>query len=244
MGKLRSQSVGIFKGSEISHVAPPAKLLNGLMNDLFEYYKNEDDPILIKSCVIHYELEFIHPFMDGNGRMGRLWQTLILLKTYPIFEYLPFETIIKDNQSEYYSVLEKSNKEGKSTRFIEFILTAIDEALIEILKTQTKLKSPMERLNYYLQINNSETFTRKDYLNTFKEISTATASQLQESNLQLIEAIKKMDTKAFHKKRTGYNPNTGHNLAWTLYHLAEDEVHHRGQISILRKLYKNIQNTI
>ena len=121
-GELRHKSVGIVKGSEIAHIAPPHENLPYLMKDLFSYLKNADDPILIKSSVVHYEIEFIHPFIDGNGRMGRLWQTLILMKTYPVFEYLPFETIIKDRQSDYYKVLSICDKQGKSTIFIEFIL--------------------------------------------------------------------------------------------------------------------------
>ena len=86
-GKLRSKSVGIVKGSGVAHIAPPSKMLKPLMNDLFGYLKNDDDLALIKSCVFHYEIEFIHPFIDGNGRMGRLWQTLILRDSYPVFEY-------------------------------------------------------------------------------------------------------------------------------------------------------------
>ncbi len=176
-GKLRTKSVGIFKGDKVSHIAPPAKNLDYLMAKLFDYFKNEDDPILIKSCVMHYEIEFIHPFMDGNGRMGRLWQTLILMKSYPLFEFLPFETIIKDRQNEYYDVLEKSDKEGKSTRFIEFILTAINESLEELLKIQNRLINSKDRIEYFISVFREDIFTRKDYMNIFKEISTATASR-------------------------------------------------------------------
>ena len=100
-GKLRTKSVGIFKGEMVSDIAPPADKLNYLMRELLDYLKKSDDHVLSKSCVVHYEIEFIHPFMDGNGRMGRLWQTLILLKAYPIFEFLPFETVIKSRQQEY-----------------------------------------------------------------------------------------------------------------------------------------------
>lgn len=84
-GECRSKAVGIAKGSEISHIAPSGEMLKPLLLELFDYLKNDDDLILIKSCVFHYEMEFIHPFMDGNGRMGRLWQTLILREGYPIF---------------------------------------------------------------------------------------------------------------------------------------------------------------
>ena len=176
-GKLRTKAVGIFKGQEVSHIAPPAENLDFLMNDLFDYFKKSDDPILIKSCVMHYEIEFIHPFMDGNGRMGRLWQTLILMKSYPVFEFLPFETIIKDRQNEYYKVLEISDKEGKSTKFIEFILAAINESLDELLKIQNRLNTAKDRIEYFIEIFSDQYFSRKDYMNIFKDISTATASR-------------------------------------------------------------------
>lgn len=176
-GKFRTSGVGIVKGDEVAHVAPPASQLPRLMKELFTYYAKEDDPILIKSCVIHYEIEFIHPFMDGNGRMGRLWQTLILMKAYPLFEHLPFETIIKQRQQQYYDVLERADKEGKSTKFIEFILQAINEALNELLQVQNRLTTPSARLEYFLTVFKSEVFSRKDYLAIFKDISTATASR-------------------------------------------------------------------
>ena len=147
------------------------------MNELFKYYKESDDPFLIKSCVVHYEIEFIHPFMDGNGRMGRLWQTLILMKAYPIFEFLPFETIIKERQEEYYSVLEQSDKTGKSTVFIEFMLKAIDDSLKELLDLQSRLTTSKDRIEYFLAIHYMGDFSRKDYMEIFKDISTATASR-------------------------------------------------------------------
>jgi len=176
-GKLRTKEVGIFKGNQVSHVAPPAENLDFLVNELFNYIKYEEDPLLIKSCVMHYEIEFIHPFMDGNGKMGRLWQTLILMNAYPVFEFLPFETIIKDRQNEYYEVLEKCDKEGKSTKFIEFILTAINESLEDLLKVQNRLTTSKDRLEYFIAVFKEQHFNRKDYMNTFKDISTATASR-------------------------------------------------------------------
>ena len=176
-GKLRTKSVGIFKGSQVAHIAPPAGNLNHLMKELFKYIKNEDVHILIKGCVAHYEIEFIHPFMDGNGRMGRLWQSLILLKEYPIFEYLPFETIIKERQQEYYDVLEKSDNDGQSTKFIEFILEAINQSLEALLSVKTKNFTSEDRIDYFLSVFKENTFTRKDYLVIFKNISSATASR-------------------------------------------------------------------
>lgn len=176
-GALRTKPVGIFKGEQIAHLAPPAENLDFLMNELFSYLKNSHDPVLIKSCVVHYEIEFIHPFMDGNGRMGRLWQTLILMSAYPVFEFLPFETIIKARQQEYYDVLEQSDKAGKSTSFIQFILSAINESLTNLLGTQNRLVSAADRVEYFLRIFSGEQFSRKDYLSVFKDISTSTASR-------------------------------------------------------------------
>jgi len=176
-GNFRTRSVGIFKGGQVSHIAPPADKVDLLMKELFAYYKNSDDPILIRSCVVHYEIEFIHPFMDGNGRMGRLWQTLILMKAYSLFEFLPFETIIKEKQHEYYEALEISDKEGKSTQFIEFILEAINESLKQLLKLQNRLNTSEDRIDYFLDTFREEYFSRKDYMNIFKDISSATASR-------------------------------------------------------------------
>jgi len=109
-GKYRTQGVGILKGSKVEHIAPPAENVPYLMKDLFSYLKDRSELSLIKSCVFHYEMEFIHPFMDGNGRMGRLWQTVILMNEFPIFEFLPFETLISKNQAQYFQALSQSDK--------------------------------------------------------------------------------------------------------------------------------------
>ncbi len=127
-GQFRRTAVGIIKGNNITHVAPPGDIVSALMKDLFDYLKNDKDILLIKSCVFHYEFEFIHPFIDGNGRMGRLWQTIILMQDYPFSEFLPFETLISKNQNEYYQALSLSDKEGKSTKFIEYMLKIIESS--------------------------------------------------------------------------------------------------------------------
>ena len=176
-GKYRKKGVGIVKGEELAHVAPPAANVPYLMKNLFTYLKKDEDPVLIKSCVFHYEALFIHPFLDGNGRMARLWQTLILLQTYAVFEYLPFETLIKERQQQYYEVLSECDKRGKSTLFITFILQAIHESLDALLQLQTPHKTTAERLDYFLSIFKGTSFSRKDYLLVFKHISSATASR-------------------------------------------------------------------
>jgi len=175
-GRFRNQSVGIVHGKEIAHVAPPAVNVPFLMKDLFGYLKNDEDLILIKSCVFHYEMEFIHPFLDGNGRMGRLWQTVILSKANQVFEYLPLETLIIQTQAEYYKALAISDKAGESTAFIEYMLKLIEDSLIELLDYNNKILTDTERIEYFISLNKGE-FSRKDYMNVFKDISSATASR-------------------------------------------------------------------
>lgn len=196
-GKYRNQGVGIVKGSKVEHIAPPFENIPYLMKDLFKYLKDKSELTLIKSCVFHYEMEFIHPFLDGNGRMGRLWQTLILMQDYPIFEFLPFETLISKNQEEYYKALSQSDKEGKSTKFIEYMLKVIDNSLSELLENSRKKLSDEDRMQIFLEQNENE-FTRKDYLNYFKDISSATASRdlknAVENNLTIKNGDKKTTT--------------------------------------------------
>jgi Fic family protein len=175
-GKYRNKSVGIVKGLEVAHVAPPFENVPFLMKDLFRYLKKSDEITLIKSCVFHYEMEFIHPFLDGNGRIGRLWQTIILMEKYPVFEFLPFESLINKTQKEYYESLALSDKAGNSTVFIEYMLEVIDQSLGELLNFKNRTLREMDRIEYFLKISPNQ-FTRKDYMNTFKDISTATASR-------------------------------------------------------------------
>lgn len=135
-GKYRTDGVGIFDGEKVVHLAPPANRVPELMFDLFEWIKTSDVHPLIKSCVFHYEFEFIHPFQDGNGRIGRLWQTVILKEWKEIFAWLPVETLIKENQKEYYSVLGASDSNANSTKFIEFMLSLILNTIEEIIETE------------------------------------------------------------------------------------------------------------
>ena len=183
-GKYRNQGVGIFQGSRIAHIAPPAENVTYLMNDLFGYLKRDEDLTLIKSCVFHYEMEFIHPFLDGNGRMGRLWQTVILLNEYPVFEFLPFETLISQTQQDYYDTLGKSDREGNSTIFIEYMLSVIEKSLTELLDFNNRIFSDIDRLEYFIALGKKE-FSRKDYMNVFKDISSATASRDLKKGLEL-----------------------------------------------------------
>ncbi len=176
-GRFRTGSVGVIQGDRIAHLAPPGWNVDNLMTILFDYLENGEDNLMIKSCVFHYEMEFIHPFMDGNGRMGRLWQTVILMKVNPVFEYLPIEQEIKNSQEEYYNVLSQCDKEGLSTKFVEYLLDKIKLSLAELVGTQRDNFTDTDRLNYFLEQINMGEFTRKDYLKMFPKISTATATR-------------------------------------------------------------------
>jgi Fic family protein len=183
-GSYRKQGVGIVKGTKLEHVAPPYRNVPYLMKDLFEYLKKSDELTLIKSCVFHYEMEFIHPFLDGNGRMGRLWQTLILISEYPIFEFLPFETLISQTQGDYYKSLAMSDKAGKSTFFIEYMLRIINESLGSILVYNNRILKDIDRLEHFITLG-IKIFTRKDYMDVFKNLSSATASRDLKKGVEL-----------------------------------------------------------
>ncbi|MBS1320092.1 MAG: Fic family protein [Parabacteroides sp.] len=176
-GRLRNKSVGIMKGKQLAHVAPSGTLVKLLLNDLFGYLENDDEILLVKSCVFHYEFEFIHPFLDGNGRMGRLWQSVILMKYNPVFEYLPVESLIKENQEEYYRILAVADRQGESTIFVEFMLRIVEESLEELLQSQNVTLTERDRIALFKDYIADASFTRKDYLRYFKELSTATASR-------------------------------------------------------------------
>jgi Fic family protein len=176
-GKIRTKSVGIIKGKTITHIAPPGDIVNVLVKDLFQYLKKEKDLILIKSCVFHYEIEFIHPFTDGNGRMGRLWQTVILRQYSPVFEFLPIEALIKARQSEYYRILGESDNKGESTGFIEFMMQIINESLEELLANQKVNLTSQDRISIFKDKIKNLTFNRQDYMQQFRDISASTASR-------------------------------------------------------------------
>lgn len=130
-GHYRHGGVGVFGEKGLVHLAPPADRVPMLMDDLFAWLKSSKDHLLIRSCVFHYEFEFIHPFIDGNGRTGRLWQSLILGKLHPLFEHLPVENMIYANQQAYYDAITASTKAGQSGPFIDFMLNEIYKTLKE-----------------------------------------------------------------------------------------------------------------
>lgn len=151
-GNFRNGGEGVFdENGNCIFVCPPPEQVDILMNQLFNWMKTKKDEIhpLILSSIFHYEFVFIHPFKDGNGRTARLWQNVILLNWEPLFEYIPIESEIKKYQEEYYKVIQKCNKKGDSTEFIEFMLKMIDEVLDGIIIGVNK------------QINHISTYVRK-----------------------------------------------------------------------------------
>ncbi|MGK0255676.1 MAG: Fic family protein [Arcobacteraceae bacterium] len=137
-GNYRNNNVGVGGKNGVTHVAPPPNIVPQLMGDIFRWLKTTDEHLLIVSCIFHYEFEFIHPFSDGNGRIGRLWQTIILKSFKDFFAYIPIESIVRDNQQLYYKALEDSGSVGKSTPFIEFMLEIINKSLIDYIKESNK----------------------------------------------------------------------------------------------------------
>lgn len=176
-GCWRSGGVGIAKGNVIAHVAPPADRVPGLMNSLFAWVDSATTvPAPVRAAVCHYEMEFIHPFEDGNGRIGRLWHSLILYHYHPLFAQVPIESIIRDRQADYYRILGQCDKCGKSTAFIEFALEVTLAALPSPAPAQSRM-SAEERVRAARRHLGKGTFSRKEYLAQFAGLSPATASR-------------------------------------------------------------------
>lgn len=177
-GKWRVGNVGILKRSEVSHIAPPPENVPHLMKGLFEFLKTDKSHELIKSAVFHYELEFIHPFEDGNGRIGRFWHSLLLTRYHPAFEYTPVESLIKANQKKYYRALGIADKAGDSTSFVEFSLDMVQQSLADFVDSiRPAVATTESRLDRAKSQFGNKEFSRKDYLKICKNISTATASR-------------------------------------------------------------------
>jgi Fic family protein len=147
-GRFRSGGVGVFKGGQIVHMASPADMVPQHIANLVHWTETAKAHPLIKGCVFHYEFEFIHPFADGNGRMGRLWNTLLLYQWKPIFAWIPVETVIREKQDVYYDALSEADRIANATPFVEFLLQAILDTLIEIERNQI----PTRKISPHIQL--------------------------------------------------------------------------------------------
>ena len=183
-GEFRSRPVGVVdsKGN-VLHFGTLPQYVPTLMEELVQWTESSPFPLLIKSCVFHYEFEVIHPFADGNGRMGRLWHTLLLSKWNPLFAWLPIESIIHDHQPEYYAAINQSNAQGEGTVFIEFMLGIIKEALQEAISEQPAEKPTMqskeevrwEKIADFLRTNST---IQNSGVQNLLAVSSATASRI------------------------------------------------------------------
>lgn len=198
-GRYRQGGVGVIDGTKVIHIAPPFNMVPRLMGNLFDYLTDYEEETIIKSCVFHYEFEFIHPFSDGNGRMGRLWQNVILMARYPIMQFVPFETIIHQRQQGYYQALSHSQSLGNSDPFIHFMLDALIVALEEqASKIGSNFTADTRMIAFKEQLKEA-TFSRNDYQRYHKDVSTSTASR------DLREAVdKSILTKSGEKRNTIY----------------------------------------
>jgi len=195
-GSFRDKNIGVLKGGKVSHVAPKPKFVPELVEDLFKWANLEKElHPLIKSCILHYEIEFIHPFEDGNGRIGRFWQSVLLVNYDPIFMYIPTESLIKKFQNKYYQVLEECDKAGDSTLFIEFTLDIILRSLQEFSQGVTGVVLDCSgRLEQSKSHFKGQSFSRKEYMIFFKNISSATASRDLKIGVDL-KILKKVGSK-------------------------------------------------
>lgn len=181
-GCFRSRPVGVVdKQGNILHFGALPDYAPGLTRELLDWVRDSNIHMLIKSCVFHYELEVIHPFADGNGRIGRLWHTLLLTQWKPLFAWIPVESIIHDHQDEYYAAINRSNYEGESTAFIEFMLSAIREALMEAAQTtgvaENMTTDELRRYKVEGFLKKNNVITNADVRQLF-QVSAATANRI------------------------------------------------------------------
>jgi Fic family protein len=183
-GKFRSKNVGLYAGNQLIHAGTPAKYVPELIEQLFDWLKESKLHPLIKSCIFHYEFEYIHPFADGNGRTGRLWHTLILAKWQEFYLWIPIETIIQEKQQDYYKALNASNNAEDSTIFVEFMLKVIRDLLIELSHNGAVLKDKGldEKLLDLLKEYNKRT------ANSLAEVTGVSPRTIQRALKRLMES--------------------------------------------------------
>ena len=193
-GNFRSVNVGVGSKEGVSHVAPPHGVVPELMGQLFSWLGSSDEHPLIKSCIFHYEFEFIHPFSDGNGRIGRLWQSVILYHWKKVFSSLPTESIIRDHQKHYYEALENAGALGESTPFVEFMLEVILESVKSSVKgsVQSSVNTDEKILSY---LRGNPTTTIKELATALELTTRAIEKQIanlkKENRLQRVGSARK-----------------------------------------------------
>lgn len=205
-GRFRSKNVGVYQGDKLIHMGTLPEYIPELINNLFLWLKNSKEHPLIKTAVFHYEFEFIHPFQDGNGRIGRLWHSLILSKWKKIFAWLPIESLVQKYQKEYYIAINNSNRNGESTEFILFMLRIINETLIELVenkKTTDKMTDKnRERIKALIKyLGQNDSISNKE-AQSLLGISEATAKRFLNNLVKenLLEAVGEYKARKYIKK--------------------------------------------
>ena len=205
-GRFRSKNAGVYQGDKLIHMGTLPEYIPELINNLFLWLKNSKEHPLIKAAVFHYEFEFIHPFQDGNGRIGRLWHSLILSKWKKLFAWLPVESLVQKYQKEYYITINNSNRDGESTEFILFMLRIINETLIELVenkkttdkmtdKNSERIKLVIKYLSQNNSINNKET---QNLLNISEATAKRFLNKLVKENI--LEAVGEYKARKYIKK--------------------------------------------
>jgi Fic family protein len=177
-GAFRRSGVGVFRGDKLTHLAPPAHLVTHHVDALLRWVARPSTSILVAGCVVHYELLFIHPFTDGNGRLARLWQQVVHRAHSPLLQFVPVESVVRDRQRQYDAALRRSDREGRCTRFLEFSLDALAQALTDFGdEVRGSPETPESRLERARQHFGRRWFSRSAYLGLHPRLSTATASR-------------------------------------------------------------------
>jgi Fic family protein len=176
-GHYRTGPIDVFYGDPIPLRTAPAHRLPMVMQELLTHAEEDDFPPLITSCVVHFGLIYLRPFSAGNGRLARLWQRRLLMRHWPVFSYLPVEAFIHAAEPAYHAALEYADRRGDCGGFIVYLLERIDEALAELLAEPHPAFGPLDRVAVFLEQAADRTFRRRDYLGTFPELSTATATR-------------------------------------------------------------------
>lgn len=183
-GRFRSGNVGVFNGDTLIHAGTPAAYVPEVMGGLFEWLRTTRMHPLLASCVFHFEFEFCHPFSDGNGRAGRLWQTLLLSRWRSVLAWLPVESAIRMRQAEYYEALARSGATGLCESFVEFMLEAIREAILPYARPESVADAERARALAFLSDNSRSTVTQlSQYLGRSKRSAERIVAQLKEEGV-------------------------------------------------------------
>lgn len=176
-GRYRTGDLEVVYGDRPGSRKATGRNISSQVEQLLHFAENDEGPLLISSCVLHYGLVSMRPFTAGNGRIARLWQKLVLMRQWPVFAYLPLEGFIQRGRDGYYAALEFADRQEDCGGFITYMLERIDEALHELLLRERPVLSGPQRVTTFLSGKDRGRFTRKDYRRAFPELSTATASR-------------------------------------------------------------------